>query len=55
MSKIILENVTFYILLFSGLQTLLILQKEQVADLSLLRAETHKFESCYIDILVGTQ
>jgi hypothetical protein len=27
--------------------------KEQVADLSLLRAETHKFESRYIDNLVG--
>ncbi|XP_078157356.1 dipeptidyl-peptidase 5-like [Carex rostrata] len=26
-----------------------------VADLSLLRAETHKFESCYIDILVGSE
>lgn len=26
---------------------------EQVADLSMLRAETHKFESHYIDNLVG--
>lgn len=26
---------------------------EQVADLNLLRAETHKFESHYLDNLVG--
>ena len=26
---------------------------EQVADLNMLRAETHKFESRYIDNLVG--
>ena len=30
-----------------------ILLHEQVADLGLLRAETHKFESHYIDNLVG--
>lgn len=29
--------------------------KKQVADLSLLRAETHKFESRYLDNLVGMQ
>jgi len=29
------------------------LAKQQIADLSSLRAEMHKFEACYIDNLVG--
>lgn len=31
----------------------IILFSDQVADLNMLRAETHKFESHYIDNLVG--
>lgn len=29
------------------------INEKQVADLTLLRAETHKFESYYLDNLVG--
>ncbi|RWR78203.1 serine carboxypeptidase 24 [Cinnamomum micranthum f. kanehirae] len=51
-STVLIQWLTFLPMRASGVQLLL---QFQVADLSALKAETHKFESHYIDNLVGNE